>query len=333
MKRSIAVLLLAVIGQLLPGCDKSTEKKPDGTTSKFRVAMILHGSDTDAGWDQLAREGLDRIKSELGVQTNLLTNVQSNDFAGRISYFADQGYEVIICHGYEFGGVVKGLSAKYPKTHFIIGGFSDPVPGAVSVEFLAGDASSLVGVAAGVATKTDIVAFVGADPVPTLQACYDGLKDGLAKTKPDAKLLDALWTNSWSSPTKAREKAEGALNAGADVIYQNVDAAAVGVFQAVQDSHKSGKQVYAFGCNRNQNDKAPEVILGSVVLDVPKAYLDITKEAISDKWHERVARLGLKEGYVDLVLNDANPGVTPDLKAKVDAARKAITSATTQPAQ
>ncbi len=318
-------MLFWLMGMLLPlGC-KKTQTGANGTTTQpstgqLRVAMILPGSDNDAGWNQLAREGLDRIRNELGAKTNLVTNVKSNDMAGRVSYFGDEGYDVVICHGYEFGAIVKGLSGKYPRTHFIVGGYSDAVPGAVAIEFLARDASSLVGVAAGAVTKTNKVAFVGAEPVPTVQACYDGLKEGLARARPDVTLLEAQWTNSWDSPTKAREQAENVLNAGADVVYQNVDAAAAGVFQAVQDAHKRGKEVYCFGCNRNQNDRAPEVIVGSVVIDVPKAYLDITREAAEGKWHERVARLGLKEGYVDLVLNDKNPAVTAELKGKVEEA-------------
>src|SRR5580693_1447329 len=75
--------------------------------AELRVAMVLPGSDNDKGWNQMAREGLDRIKTELHAQTQIVTNVQSADFYSRISNFAEDGVDVVICHGGEFENVVK----------------------------------------------------------------------------------------------------------------------------------------------------------------------------------------------------------------------------------
>jgi basic membrane lipoprotein Med (substrate-binding protein (PBP1-ABC) superfamily) len=286
--------------------------------------MVLPGSDNDKGWNQMAREGLDRIKSELNAQTQIVTNVKSADFYSRISNFAEDGFDVVICHGGEFEKVAKEAAKNYPKTHFIVGGCPNDIPGAIAVEFMTRDASQLVGLAAASVSKSKTVAFVGADPVAPLQACYDGMKDGLAKSGGGVKILPALWTNSWDSPTVAREKTEAAIASGADVIYQNVDAAAIGVFQAVQDANKGGKSIAAFGCNSNQNSVAPDVILGSVVLDIQKAYLDLARDAAAGKRKNAAVKLGIVGGYVDLVLNEKHPAVTPAIKDKVEALRKEL---------
>src|SRR5687768_8174584 len=92
--------LLVLVGMGV-GCERSAGTSSSGSSS-FRVAMLLPGSDTDKGWNQMAREGLDRIKGELGAETKVVTNVKSSDFAGQIDYFAADGYDVIICHGGEF---------------------------------------------------------------------------------------------------------------------------------------------------------------------------------------------------------------------------------------
>src|SRR6185295_13556383 len=116
------------------------------------------------------------------------------------------------------------------------------------------------------------IAFVGAQPVPTLQDCYDGMKEGLTAFGPvgqaDVRILPAQWTGEWDNLDKAKEKTEAVLAEKADVIYQNVDAAAKAVFAAVQAANKPGNPAYAFGCNGNQNDLAPDVIVGSVVVVV-----------------------------------------------------------------
>ena len=150
-----------------------------------------------------------------------------------------------------------------------------------------------------------------------LEACYDGMVAGLKDAGTGAEALPALWTNSWESPILARESAESALTAGADVIYQNVDAASIGVFQAVQAANKAGRVVYAFGSNSNQNGMAPDVILGSMVLDIQKAYLDLGKEAAAGKLAAGPRKLGIKGGYVDLVLNEKHPAVTEEIRKGV----------------
>jgi basic membrane lipoprotein Med (substrate-binding protein (PBP1-ABC) superfamily) len=292
--------------------------------AKLRVAMILPGSDTDKGWNQMAAEGLQKIKKDLDADTRLSTNVQAADFYTRMGDFAEDGYDVVICHGGEFEKAAAKAAAAYPKTRFIVGGCPNDIPGAVSIDFLTRDASQLVGLVAAEVSQSKTVAFVGADPVAPVQACYDGMSDGIKASGQSVQLLPALWTNSWDSLTVAREKAQAAIASGADVIYQNVDAAALGVFQAVQDANKSGKKIAAFGCNSNQNAVAPDVILGSVVLDIQGAYTDLVRDARDGKLKNGPVKLGLPHGYVDLVLNDKHPLITAGLREKVAALRKKL---------
>lgn len=289
--------------------------------AELKVALILPGSDTDKGWNQMAREGLDLVKKDLKAKTKAVTNVKSSDFYNQISNFAEDGYDVIICHGGEFEKPAAQAAKTYPKVKIIVGGCPADIKGAFPVEFLPREASELVGYVASKVSKTRKAAFVGAMKVGPLEACYDGLAAGVKGTGVD--VLPALWTNSWDSPILAREAAENAMNAGADVIYQNVDAAAPGVFQAVQAANKT-KPTFAFGCNSNQNAMAPDVILGSVVIDVPRAYADLVKEIAGGKAAPGARKLGLKGGYVDLVLNDKHPAITEEVVREVAEKRKGL---------
>src|SRR5438309_10206936 len=82
----------------------------------LRVAMVLPGSDNDKGWNQMAREGLDKIKKELKAETQIVTNVKSADFYSRVSNFAEDGFDIVICHGGEFEKVAREAARNYPKT-------------------------------------------------------------------------------------------------------------------------------------------------------------------------------------------------------------------------
>src|SRR4051812_10909994 len=299
---------MAVVGILLiVGCEKPAQQS--GGAKAFRVAMILPGSDQDHGWNQMAREGLDKIKSELKAETKIVTNVKTGEMANQLSYFGGEGFDVVICHGQEFASDVSRATSRFPKTHFIVGGCPTDIPGAVAVEFDPRDASYLAGALAAQVSRTKTAAFVGAMEIPTLVACYEGMREGIAavKTQSSVKLLPALWTDSWDSPTRAKEKAEAALGAGADVIFQNVDSAAPGVFEAVRAANNPSKPAFAIGCNSNQNSMAPDVIVGSVVLDVQRAYLDLTRQAQAGTLTPKATKLGLDGAYVDLVLNESHP--------------------------
>jgi basic membrane protein A and related proteins len=328
---TLALELLAILALFVLGCDKPAAQP--GGAKTFRVAMILPGSDQDHGWNQMAREGLDRIKSELKAETKIVTNVKTGEMANQLSYFGGDGFDVVICHGQEFASDVAKAAPRFPKTCFIVGGCPTEIPGALAVEFDARDASFLAGFVASRVTRTKTVAFVGAMEVPTLVACYNGMRDGLtaAPNSTPVKLLPPLWTDSWESPTRAKEKAESALNAGADVIYQNVDAAAMGVFEAVKAANKPSKPAFAIGCNSNQNSLAPDVILGSVVIDVPGVYLKYAGEAHSnDNFPTGHRKLGLQGGHVDLVLNESHPMITPTIRENLADLRRALFAAKQQ---
>jgi len=104
-----------------------------------------------------------------------------------------------------------------------------------------------------------------------------------------------------------KEQALAQINRGVDVLFQNADAAGLGICQAAKE-----KNVYAFGTNANQNDVAPEVILGSVVIDLPKAFMLIGRDIQSGTFKGRVISLGVKEDVVRLMIN-------PALRAKIPA--------------
>ena len=69
---------------------------------------------------------------------------------------------------------------------------------------------------------------------------------------------------------------------------------------------------------------APDVIVGSVVIDVQRAYLDLTRKAQSGELKNGAMKLGLAGGYVDLVLNQGHPAITPQLKQNIVDLRNAV---------
>jgi basic membrane lipoprotein Med (substrate-binding protein (PBP1-ABC) superfamily) len=98
-----------------------------------------------------------------------------------------------------------------------------------------------------------------------------------------------------------KEQALALITRRIDVIFQNADAAGLGVFQAAREA----QGIYVIGSNADQNGVAPDVTLGSVVIDLPHAFLLVAREVQEKRFRPRVVELGGREEVVSLVLNPA----------------------------
>ena len=103
------------------------------------------------------------------------------------------------------------------------------------------------------------------------------------------------------------------LARGADVIFQNADAAGLGVFRAARESGKA----LVIGSNSNQNGVAPDVTVGSVVIDLPHAFLTVAREVKEKRFTPRVIRLGAESDVVSFVVN-------PALEARIPVAARHV---------
>jgi basic membrane lipoprotein Med (substrate-binding protein (PBP1-ABC) superfamily) len=122
------------------------------------------------------------------------------------------------------------------------------------------------------------------------------------------------YIGNWDDVSAGKEQALAQLSQGADVIFQNADAAGLGVFQAARE-----RGALVIGSNSNQNSVAPDVTLGSVVIDLPRAFLQIAKEVKAKTFQPRVVELGEQAHVVTLVLNPALLGRIPvAARARID---------------
>jgi basic membrane lipoprotein Med (substrate-binding protein (PBP1-ABC) superfamily) len=138
-----------------------------------------------------------------------------------------------------------------------------------------------------------------------------------------------VYLNSFDDAAAGREAALALIRAGADMFHHNADAAALGVFQAAKES----KGVYVFGSNADQSALAPERVVGSAVIDLPRALLLVAEEVKAGTFTPKVESFGLSSGVISYVPNPRLDSLVPAaLKARVDAAADSIAAGTLVPA-
>ena len=113
-------------------------------------------------------------------------------------------------------------------------------------------------------------------------------------------------------------------NAGADFIFHQANEAGRGVFQACSE-----RKIRCFGSNKDQSSLAPDVVVASAVLDVPRAFVHMATLVRDRKFEPKVQYLGMQEGIVALVWNEKlKSSVSPETVAEVERVEKAIREGT-----
>ena len=192
-------------------------------------------------------------------------------------------------------------------------------PNVSPIVFELEQATYVLGYVGGRISETGKVGAVGGMEIPSVASTFFAFEKGAAQSRPDVEVAIS-YTGSWTDVSAAREATLAQIAQGVDVLIHNANEGARGFFQAVKDS----PGVYAYGANRNQNGLAPERVLASATLRVPRALVLVATEVSEGRFEPRSMRFGLGSGVIDIEWNDAlAPGVLASeadgLQADVDA--------------
>ena len=305
------VVLVVVIGT---ACAKAS----DG--SGFRVALLTPGPISDQAWNAGAYQGMMRIRDSLGAQTSHIQVKTPADFEENFRQYAASGYTLVIGHGFEFQDAAARVAPSFPKTMFVTTGGSTTTPNLAALSFAFEEPSYLAGMAAAAVSKSGVVGCIGGTELPPVKASFAAFVAGVHAVTPTATILTAYLGN-WDDVSAGKEQALALIQRGADVIFQNADAAGLGVFQAA----KEHPGISVIGSNSNQNAVAPGLVLGSVVIDLPHAFLLVAKEVAGGSFRGRVIPLGMRDDVVRWEPADVlSTRMTPAHAARMDSTRLAM---------
>jgi basic membrane protein A and related proteins len=285
----------------LTACAGGRETPSKADTGALRVALLTPGPISDQSWNGGAYAGLQRVKDSLGASVSHVQTKTPAEFEENFRQYGAQGYDIVFGHGFEFQDAAKRVAPEYPRTVYIVSsaGLAQS-PNVAGIGFAFADASYLAGLIAGGLTKSGIVGTIGGTEIPPVRESFDAFAAGVHEVSPGARVLRAFIGN-WDDVSAGKEQATAQINQGADVIFQNADAAGLGVFQAARESGKA----LVIGSNSNQNGVAPEITVGSVVIDLPHAFLTVARSVVDKTFRAEPILLGTQSRVVLLVLNDA----------------------------
>lgn len=323
MKKVIGAygILLLVSMLVLSACQPATGGSPAGgeETTQHRVAMVLPGLKTDEAFNQYTYEGMVRAAKELGFEYAFREEVKQDEQIEIIRQFAQQGYNIIIGQGGQFGEALQTVAKEFPDLNFVFSVATDTggVPNLTAATVSYSHAGYLAGIMACHTTVTNKVAMVTGEWYDPHKQMLESFQKGVETCGKDIE-VSSVATGSWSDINKAREASLALIASGNDVLFPVLDSAFVGVLTAAQDS----EGVKVVGGVIDMAPIAPDVVVGSVVFNWEElGYQESAGNLLDGKSHV----LGMAENGISPVMNDF---LSADGKAAVNQAIEGLSAGT-----
>ena len=161
------------------------------TARRAGVAMILPGPISDADYNAVAYEALQTTGEELDVETAYTDSVSVADAERVAADYADDGFDIVILHGAQFGSVAATLAPSHPDTTFIIqsSGEQEGLPDNVynlARTYVPG--FYLLGRLAASTSTTGTIAFLGGLDIPDFKGGANAVYEGAISVNPDIQM-------------------------------------------------------------------------------------------------------------------------------------------------
>lgn len=321
MKRGI---FLVVVLMMLVGFGVGAAGAQDGPV---RVAIVMPSSISDLSWSQAIYSALVKVQAEMGGESALEIGYTENMFdvaaAGTaLRDYADEGYDIIIAHGTQYGTSLFEIAPDYPETSFAWGTASDTgadqgINNIFAYEASAEQGGYVNGVMAGLLTESNVIGVVGPVEAGDALLYINGFVQGVAASNPDAT-VNIAYAGTFSDVAKGTEIANTHIAAGADVLTGSSQMV-VGAIEAIQNAGG-----YWFGTQSDQSGQWPTTVVASQVYDWTAMLRDVIAQHQNGVMGGIAYNLTLENGGLKFAFGDVE--ISPELLIAAGNAAEAIVS-------
>ncbi|EOS55407.1 BMP family lipoprotein [Paenibacillus barengoltzii] len=345
----LSLLLVLAFTLVLAGCGNKNAANNGGTTnagnagntadntqagngetatdaSKIKVGLVTDvGGVNDKSFNQSAWEALTELNKETGLQTKYLQSNQSSDYVPNLNQFVQGGYDLTWSIGFDLGDATLEVAQANPNAKLAIIDNVVDAPNVESVTFAENEGSFLVGVVAGLTTKTNKIGFIGGAESPVIKRFEVGFQAGVAAVNPDAKVT-VTYAGAYDKPDIGKSLATQLFNDGADIIFPAAGQTGNGVFNEAAARNQAGgaNKLWVIGVDKDQSlEFGDEVTLTSMMKRVDVAVKNVTQQVIDGTFKGgQVTNLTLKEDGVGLP--EENPNLSQEILDKVEEFKQKI---------
>ncbi len=224
--------------------------------AEIRIAIVAPSAENDLAFTQSIVDGADALTgvSEIAITPGTF-NVEEAGIA--IREYAEDGYDLVIGHGSQYGGSIEEIAKDYPETAFAWGTAVDTfsLPN-VSAYTAASDQGGYV-LGAMAASQGAKIGVVGPIEVGDAKLYVDGFRLG---AEAGGAEVNVVYIESFADVQAASETATGMVDWGAEVLTGTAQMT-IGAIGVAQDNGLAW-----YGTQSNQAPAAPDgVVVASQV--------------------------------------------------------------------
>jgi basic membrane protein A len=332
--RTVGLAFLVLMVVILSACSSNNNNKTSEATNNGnaqasadpaatdsgkklpRVAFVYIGPPGDGGWTFEHDNGRKYMEEKLGIKADTVENVPESADAERVITELAQNHDIIFTTSFGYMDPTLNVAKKFPDVKFMhTAGYktADNMSTYFGKNY---EASYLSGIAAGKMTKSNVIGYVGAFPIPEVIYNINAFALGIQSVNPDAK-VDVVWSNTWYDPTAERQAAISLLDKGADVLLAYQDSPAT--LQAAAE-----RGALAGGNDSDMTRYAPEAYLTNPTWNWGPYYTQVVQSVIDGTWKSEQFSGDMVDGMVGLAPLGAS--IPDDVKKLVEDAKAKVLS-------
>ncbi len=310
--RTLTALIMAVLLLALCGPVQAADK---GEKKDLKIGFVYVSPVGDAGWSYAHDLARQKLAKEPGITTYFVENVSEGADSERVILnMSRKKYDIIFTTSFGFMDPTLNVAAQFPDITYLHCSGYKTAPNVSNYFGRMYQARYLTGLTAGSMTKSNIIGYVAAFPIPEVIRGINAFTLGVLDANPKAEVR-VVWTKTWYDPVTEKEAAKTLLGVGADVIAQHQDSP--GPQEAAQE-----KGVYSIGYNTDMSSLAPRAHLVAAIWNWVPFYEDVVAKVRAGTWKSGSYWPGIETGIVDL--SPFGPMVPKDVQDKVLARKKEI---------
>ena len=335
--RLAALFLAAALAAA--ACSSGSDGGPAAPAASHSAGLVFDANGLgDLQFNDSAYKGLTEAREEFrdGLQiTYKEPDNKSSNSAVLVDKMIGEQVNLVIGVGFAFSETMPERAKKHPGTRFaIVDGFGCEAPNLRCIVFRENEGAFLMGVAAALKTKSNVVGLIGGTQIDVLLRVEAGYRAGVAWANQnrgtDVRVLvdyvaPGQDVSGFTNPAKGRQLAAKQIGQGADVIFQGAGISGLGVIAQVAESKK-----LVIGVDSDQSLSAsPEErkwILTSMLKRVDNAVLTSIEDYMAGRFSGGFQSFGLKERGLDYAINVYNRDLLGDIPKTLDQIREQIIS-------
>ena len=317
-------MALKRLGYLAAAAFAATLAAGAANAADVNIGFVYVSPIGDAGYTYQHDLGRKAIEAEFGdkVKTTFVESVPEGADAERvIRELAANGNQLIFTTSFGYMNPTIKVAKQFPDVHFEHATGYKQADNVATYKPRFYEGRYLTGIVAGKVTKSNVIGYVGAFPIPEVVRGIDAFTLGLRSVNPKAE-VKVIWVSSWYDPGKEREATETLIAQGADIITQHTDSTAP--VQTAQD-----KGVHAIGYHSDMSKYGPKAHLTAATHVWDKYYISRVKAHLDGSWKATDTWGGMADGMMALAPFGAD--VPEDVQALVKEKQAEIVAGTLHP--